>query len=244
MIEKLYESGEVKDEQGNKYELHSALSMGEGNAVQKLIRENGFSKSIEVGCAYGMSSLHICKALSSSDDPFHLALDPNQSNDWHGIGRLNLKRAGYDFAEVKETPSEIALPRLLDKGVKFEFGLIDGWHTFDQALVDFFYINRVTEIGGVVVFHDAKMPAINKVVRYILNYPSYEVKSIEELDWGQTWKRKMLSQFTNFIPRRLAGSVFDDSFLRQDAERGISNQLVALRKVAEDERNSGWFREF
>ena len=35
-----------------------------------------------------------------------MIIDPFQSTDWHNIGITNLKRAGFDFFELIEKPSE------------------------------------------------------------------------------------------------------------------------------------------
>ena len=52
---------------------------------------------LEVGCACGVSTLHIAGAFSGRPRSEHLIIDPFQSTDWHGIGVANLDRAGIDF---------------------------------------------------------------------------------------------------------------------------------------------------
>jgi hypothetical protein len=75
----------------------------------------------------------------------------------------------------------LALPSLLASVLKVQFVLIDGWHTFDQVLLDFFYVDKILEDGGIVAFDDVVMPAINRAVRYFLNYPNYRiVETVEQ----------------------------------------------------------------
>lgn len=57
-------SGVVTDKLGNIYTLHSSISHDEGEFIWRLIRDNAIDRSIEVGCAFGVSSLYICDALS------------------------------------------------------------------------------------------------------------------------------------------------------------------------------------
>src|SRR5665647_3489404 len=96
----------------------------------------------------------------------HLVIDPYQNDvpeeslknseqpadpGWSGMGLLNVKKAGYEaIVEFYGKPSYLALPQILGTGCKIDFALIDGMHTFDFALVDFFYIDRLLNIGGVV----------------------------------------------------------------------------------------------
>jgi hypothetical protein len=51
--------------------------------------------------------------------------------------------------------------------VKADYIYIDGAHTFDYALVDFFCSNRVLNLGGILIFDDMWMPAIQKVATFI-----------------------------------------------------------------------------
>ncbi len=152
----------------------TSISEPEGEFLWSLIRENGFRKTIEVGCALGVSSLYICDALSEVGDASHTMVDPNQTEQWQKTGVKNLEEHGFDCHTLIEKPSEIALPELLEAGESYDFAFIDGWHTFDHTLLDFFYMNRMVRVGGMIVFDDATWPAIAKLIRYIERYPCYE----------------------------------------------------------------------
>ena len=103
-----------------------------------------------------------------------------------------------------EEGSEFALPKLLAEGRKFDFALIDSWHTFDHALLEFYFINRMLDLGGVVVFDDAQFPAVRRVIKYVSNYPAYRIVETPP-------------------PLRT---------------------MVALSKVAEDQRRWDWYADF
>lgn len=126
----------------------SSISAKEGERIWECIRKNGFRRTIEIGCALGVSSLYICDATSVFLNSSHTIIDPYETRDWGGIGVRNLEARGIDFALLIEQPSELALPGLLEKGAEFDFAFIDGWHTFDHSLVDFFYLNRLIRVGG------------------------------------------------------------------------------------------------
>jgi hypothetical protein len=103
-------------------------------------------------------------------------IDPCQTSEWHGIGLANIQRAGFaGMIELHEKGSEIVLPQFLAEGLKIQAAIIDGYHTFDHALIDFFYINKMLKVGGVVIMDDTEFPSIAQVVDHILTYPSYQI---------------------------------------------------------------------
>lgn len=248
-IEGILASGVVIDRNGTTHSLHSAISQQEGEFIWNLITTNNVTSSIEVGCAFGISSLYICDALSRQDSPQHVIVDAYQSTDWHSVGTYNLEKAGFRFWNLIEEPSELALPKLLHNGVSFEFALVDGWHTFDHTLVDFFYLNRLLNVGGIIVFDDVTYPAVKKVIDYVLKYPSYE--RVDSVHVKRSWKRKLLkptkrliSIATMPIPDRLAQEIFDGSIVTPDTAVDIDIEMIALRKTAEDKRSYDWYRTF
>jgi predicted O-methyltransferase YrrM len=107
--------------------------------------------------------------------PKHYGVDPEQNTVHGGAALASLKRAGLDSVfELLEGPSHLMLPKLLEKGVVLDLGFIDGWHTFDYTLLDFFYIDKMLRPGGVVLFHDRSWPSKQKVIRFIRTHRRYE----------------------------------------------------------------------
>ena len=56
---------------------------------------------------------------------------------------------------------------LVAEGAKFDFVFIDGYHSFDYTLLDFFYADLMLDVGGVVAVHDTVMPSVYKSMRFI-----------------------------------------------------------------------------
>jgi predicted O-methyltransferase YrrM len=224
--------------------LPVAIDPAEGAFLAQLIREVNPAVSLEIGMAYGVSTLFIAEALASLAHPVrHIVMDPFQSTQWRGIGLRNIQQAGYgSFVEFHEARSEFLLPTLADRGTILEFALIDGWHTFDQVMVEFYFINRMLRPGGVVVFDDADRASVNRVIRYALNYPGYEPYSKRASEPA----RVSLAGRARRILARVPGV---EKFLRRDLlyrdwDLGVFGSCVALRKTAEDRRSSGWYRDF
>ena len=64
IIDEIYETKVVRDASGNEYMLSSGVDPAEGDYLYQLISsDDSITKTLEVGCAFGLSSLHICEAL-------------------------------------------------------------------------------------------------------------------------------------------------------------------------------------
>jgi predicted O-methyltransferase YrrM len=176
LIDRIYETGKVEAPDGSLLDAFpAALPEAHAGEVARLVGELGLVRTLETGMAYGLSTLAICGVHESRGEGEHIAIDPHQASDWRRIGLLNLERAGLSHrARVIEIPSDEALPRLRDEGVRIDFALIDGMHLFDTTLVDFFHADRMLDVGGVVVFHDTWMPAIAQAADFVRTNRAYE----------------------------------------------------------------------
>src|SRR5260370_20508742 len=133
--------------------LHDNMAEEDCALITEAIKTVKPRVSLEVGFACGISTLFVCDALvANGNECKHIVIDPYQQTIFRNIGRQNIQRAGYEhIIELHETPSELALPRLLAKGTQIQTAIIDGWHTFDHTLVDFFDINKMLAVGGIVI---------------------------------------------------------------------------------------------
>ncbi|GEM_PF-676768 len=131
----------------------------------------------------------VSPALDARDSPRfrpkHYGVDPEQSTAVGGAALANLKRAGLDSVfELLEGPSHLMLPRLVEKGVVLDLAFIDGWHTFDYTLLDFFYIDKMLRPGGVVLLHDRSWPSKQKVIRFIRTHRRYKELPVRPRESG------------------------------------------------------------
>ena len=156
--------------------LKDSIDAEIGALLQKLIEEKRPSVTLEIGLAYGISALYICESLVRVGGRRHIAIDAFQSSAWGGIGMHHLRSSGFgDLVELREELSQDALPRLVAEGVKVDFAYIDGTHTFDQKMVDFFYVDRILNVGGVIAFDDCDWTSIHQVCRFIATNRPYRV---------------------------------------------------------------------
>jgi predicted O-methyltransferase YrrM len=240
LIDEIRRERTVTGADGKTYPLQKhAIDTAEGRFLSEFIAGRpDIIRALEIGCAYGLSSLHIASALAGRPEARHVIIDPFESTAWNGIGVTNLDRAGIDFYELREKPSEIALPELLNERAEFDLAFIDGWHTFDQTLIDMYYANRLVKVGGYIIIDDANWISVSKAISQFANYPCYEIVGtssgrvirVVNLLW------KIVKPFAEaFFPHWLYDYFYG---------LGKYPSMVALQKVAQDERNWKWFRSF
>ncbi len=236
VLEVIFDSNQVLNERGEPTPLRWAVSLDEGMFLQQTIATLKPQVALEVGLAFGVSALFICEALEEIPGGRLIAIDPFQFEEWEGIGMANLKKAGYaSMVELINKTSQAALPQLVDRGLRIDFAFIDGLHTFDHALVDFFYIDQLLRIGGVVIFDDTNFKSIRKVARFIATNRSYSVYGFQS-NRPTMFRYKLLGSMSG-LGRRLR-RVLRPELAEPDASFGWaqSSRCIAFKKEADDTR--------
>lgn len=139
------------------------------DAVRDLFVAERVSRVVEVGLAYGASSLAIGEALLAvgGDAPSHVVIDPFQESVWSGVGWDQLRSAGLDrIARLLAEPSSLALPRLVTEGFVADAAFVDGSHRFHEVFVDLYFLRKLVRPGGVIVLDDVHWPSVGTAVRY------------------------------------------------------------------------------
>lgn len=257
VIEKIYRTGLVVDKNGHPRQLSSAIDRQEGEFIFTIIKNDPtIGKTLEVGCGHGLSSLHICAALRCREGASHTIIDPYQympgpnGTSWEGAGIASLELAGFDLFHLLEMRSEFALPKLLEQGEnQLDLIFIDGWHTFDHALLDCFYATRLLRVGGILIFDDVRLPSIKSVVKFLKSYPCYEeigyvgeprlLRAI-----GKVKRAVGLASGPGFSlmehGKKTRGAMLRDNAVAWFTEKSNRVRMVALRKTSEDRRHNRW----
>jgi hypothetical protein len=95
-------------------------------------------------------------------------------------------------------------------------------------------------VGGIVVFDDADWPGLNRLLRYLVEYPAYEV-----FDGRHFEKSSLLGRVRKRVVEIAAVSkVVHPMVRRRSWDLGLMGTCVALRKIAEDEREMTWHPDF
>ena len=244
-IDALVADGHITDASGERHAIWpDSISVEDGELLARIVRESGAKRSLEIGMAWGLSTLYLCAALEKNGGARHVAVDPNQTSSYHGCGVLNAERAGFgDLVECIERPSFDALPQLLRDGERFDLVFIDGNHRFDYTLVDFFYAQRLVPVGGLVLLHDPWLQAIRKTVTYIFRNEAH-------MHLETTYMNPRAGLLTGL--RSALGFAMTDPhepWIARFFARNRFPNLVAFRKAAEptpedEERIWGVYKSF
>lgn len=156
--------------------LPAAMREEEYAKLRQLIRDSRPSNVLEIGMANGGSSVCILQTLRQLGEGHLTSIDPFQTSAdaWHGNGLAAVSAAGLeDCHTLIENFDYFALPRLVSDGTRFDFILIDGWHSFDYTLVDIFYSDLLLRDGGILAVHDTGWPAVYKACKFLETHKPY-----------------------------------------------------------------------
>jgi predicted O-methyltransferase YrrM len=148
----------------------------QGATMNWLMRSHTVKRSLEVGFAYGFSTIWMLDALRPRRNALHVAIDPYELSLWHGVGLTQVDRlaSGVRFEWI-ENFSIHALSDLIRRNEKFEFIFIDGNHKFDDVIVDFYLSNQLLVPGGLVAFDDMWMNSVRSATNFIVNNYACEI---------------------------------------------------------------------
>jgi predicted O-methyltransferase YrrM len=184
VLRELFETHIARDPDGREVAMHSNIARPYAEALYRVVLDSKPVSVVEIGMAFGITSLTILSALEEiGGDGKLISIDPHQSTQWKNCGIAAVRRAGLDARhKLIEDFNYSALPKLLESGQAIDFAYIDGWHTFDYALLDFWYLDRMLKTGGVVGFNDCGFPAVDKVLRFLVSHRRYT-----EIDVGLSY---------------------------------------------------------
>lgn len=188
---------------GSDGDLHSIdettrISAEAGLSLYELCKSRDARATLEVGMAYGFSTLYFLAAGCT-----HTAIDPFELTRWHGIALANARKLGVPLEFIAES-SFNALAQLAASNRKFDVILIDGNHRFDDVLVDFTLSALLCDIGSVILLDDLWMPSISLVREFIrenrkdfLELTSHQRFALFQKlqEDGRSW-----DHFSDFIP--------------------------------------------
>src|SRR3989338_3662483 len=127
VLEEIVTTGLTRTPGGEKVEVKpESISPKEGRYLQQIIADLNPAATLEIGMAYGVSSLYICDALKIRDNTRHIIIDPQDSKmPWFRVvvfddedGQSIRKRCRYIAANQSYSVFEPMYPFHNDKKSK------------------------------------------------------------------------------------------------------------------------------
>jgi predicted O-methyltransferase YrrM len=177
----------------------SGISLRNAIALYEFVKKARPRVAVEVGMANGVSAVAILQAMSENGDGRLISIDPFQSTGWKNKGTERIRSCGLTSHRLIEEFDFLALPELLKEKVAVDFAYIDGWHTFDYALLDFWYLDRMLEKGGTVAFNDCGFRAVAKVLKFVRTHRRYdEIEVLPRSYADSSWPKSLLRWLLDF----------------------------------------------
>lgn len=175
ILKELFETKQMPDGQGNSVSIHSNIPLSYAETLYQTVLRQQPKLAVEIGMAFGVATLSILTALEQAGDGRLISIDPFQTKHWHGCGLKNVERAGLSHRhQMLEAFDYLTLPRLLAEKTTIDFAYIDGWHTFDYTLLDFWYIDKMLTVGGVIGFNDCAWAGVHKAIKFVRTHRKYK----------------------------------------------------------------------
>lgn len=243
ILASIFKTKTVIDKEGNTRTTDDMISEEEGEVLYRMIKKSNASKTLEVGLAHGVSALIFCQAHSevNSIENMHYAVDPNQLTFYNEAACVAIENAGYkNIFKLLNGPSHLKIPELIEKKLQLDCVFIDGWHTFDYTLVDFFLTDKLLKPGGYMAFHDTYGRAKQKVINFILTHRKYEIDK-ELMQFSKEPFGKVLKFF---IWRLYKDPMLLFSWFHWRYQLKSTSGLIILRKKEQFEPSYDFFKNF
>jgi hypothetical protein len=228
-------------------ELHSHTPKEQGFFLQKIFDEVQPVTSLEVGLAFGISTLFILEKHREKESlpGSHIVIEPFP---FGGVAEHNLKKEGVlDLADIRYQRSDEVLPRLFYEGRRVQFAYVDTTKLFDTVMQDFYFIDKMLDVNGVFILDDCggAWPGIQRVARFINTLPHYRVFARHDRT-DLSAKRRFFHKLTSAIIKRIPfkKSVFQTSSFLSNEDLGLDYACIAFQKIANDSRNWDWDQRF
>ena len=94
VLEKIFKTKTFINERGETIQVNSETPRGQCEFIQKIIRENNFESTLEIGLAFGISTIAILEMVVNKGGK-HCVIDKFQTTDWGGNGLSLIRQSGF-----------------------------------------------------------------------------------------------------------------------------------------------------
>ena len=246
-LERIFQTSKIDGPDNQAIRLHSNTSKEQGYFIQKILDSVRPTRTLEVGLAYGISTLFILEKHREYKNPHgcHVVIEPFP---WGGVAEHLIRQEKlHELADIRYELSDKILPRLYADNHRIQFAYIDTTKLFDTVLQDFYFIDKMLDVNGVIIFDDcgAGCPGVQRVARFVNTLPHYEIFATHNKA-PRSIKRKIASTVINACIALLPfkRDLYPTIDFTTDEKLGLDSSCIAFRKVAADSRRWDWDHSF
>lgn len=170
----MYEGNQQRGFDGQMYSLDALtkISPEQGLWIYDLCLSAKPQATLEIGMAYGFSTVYFLAAMAKNGQGKHTAIDPFQKSGWHGIGLTVANELAATLSDscalrfIEDRSDRVATDLVRDKQL-FDIVFVDGNHRYDDVLVDFYLYAQIVSNGGYIILDDMWMSSVKTVVEFI-----------------------------------------------------------------------------
>lgn len=207
--------------------------------ITTLINEHVPEDTLQIGLGNLDLTLSVCQSLNDIDNAALTLITPSLTQHSSFLKEMNKLKEGMlsDFVELIRTPADEVLPDFYFQNRSIDLAIINESGAFDQALVSFYYVDKMLVSKGTVIINNADTPVMKKLCRYLITEREYTLqKTLGSHKKGRVITRLLRSQF-NRAPNIIQNTVktfINADLLISDEELGLECSMVALTKRAEE----------
>ncbi|MDC0358513.1 class I SAM-dependent methyltransferase [Oligoflexia bacterium] len=184
LLDLLRESGKTINMHGEECDFIDFVGSEVEQMIYNIVKELNPQLVIELGLAHGCSALSILQGLADNASGGRLiSMDPIQTQTYKGIAIKNIERAGLaPYHALLEERSEYGLPLLIKQhgpALRSDFIYIDTTHQYDQTMVEFFFCDKILNVGGLMAFDDYNLSSVQSACNFVetnRHYRPYHVQ--------------------------------------------------------------------
>ncbi len=246
LLEEIFEKGTIEiNSNGERIELHSHTPKEQGVFLQNLYEKVNPVRSLEVGLALGISTLFILEKAREKlkTDKTHIVIEPLP---WGNAAIHNIQKEGLSgYVDIRNALSDVVIPAMYLNDERIQFAYVDTTKIFDTIMQDFYFIDKILDVGGVIVFDDASTGGISMVMRFINSLPHYKiVERFQQIEVSKTYSigAKLFEGLLSFLPFK--SRYMPNYSFKTTHQLGLDYRCIAFKKIAADTRRWDWVKPF